>query len=98
MQQGLKKWFNDQAGLMCFLSPRSFTSGKYFRDHFVQELLRELKSSCKIHLFDGRRKNFGEQKVLQESIVTLLLGKNSARKPGYGNILIREQRSYASLI
>ncbi len=56
-----------QSGSLIFISPRSFTSGNYFRA-FREFIFREIKFE-KFHLFHSRKKVFSRDKVLQENII-----------------------------
>ena len=54
-------------GEMIFITPRSFTSGRYFnsfRDYFFNQIRLNF-----IHLFESRRDTFGKDKVLQETLI-----------------------------
>lgn len=57
-------------GQMCFIVPRSFTSGSYFR-RFRQHLLSDAVLE-RVHLFDSRQDAFAADGVLQENIIVLL--------------------------
>lgn len=65
------------AGKLCFIIPRSFTSGYYFRRfrrrfHHGMELQR-------VHVFESRRDAFRVDKVLQETII-VVYAKQSPRR------------------
>ncbi|MFC2268533.1 MAG: Eco57I restriction-modification methylase domain-containing protein [Capnocytophaga gingivalis] len=54
-------------GEMIFITPRSFTSGRYFnsfRDYFFKQVQFDF-----IHLFESRKDTFGKDKVLQETLI-----------------------------
>jgi adenine-specific DNA-methyltransferase len=54
--------------VLCFLTPRSWTSGTYFarvREHILNSLEIYL-----IHLFDGRKSTFKDDEVQQEMMIT----------------------------
>jgi adenine-specific DNA-methyltransferase len=54
-------------GEMIFITPRSFTSGNYFR--LFREKFFELAKPEFIHLFDSRKAAFKKDGVLQENII-----------------------------
>lgn len=54
-------------GQLIFITPRSFTSGSYFR--LFRELFFSMVEFQSIHLFDSRREAFQRDNVLQENIV-----------------------------
>lgn len=54
-------------GQLIFITPRSFTSGSYFR--LFRQILFSFVEFKNIHLFDSRRDAFGRDSVLQENIV-----------------------------
>lgn len=59
----------DEGGELCFIVPRSFASGYYFR-----RFRRQLHASARldhVHVFDSRRDAFREDRVLQENIIVL---------------------------
>ncbi len=56
-------------GRMCFIVPRSFASGFYFR-RFRKQLHSTLTLE-RVHLFSSRSEAFRDQRVLQENIVVL---------------------------
>lgn len=56
-----------RTGEMVAITPRSFCNGPYFRQ-FREELL-STASLSHVHVFDSRKKAFGDDGVLQENIV-----------------------------
>lgn len=54
-------------GQLIFITPRSFSSGNYFRA-FRQVLFQEVQIES-IHLFGSRRQTFTRDKVLQETLI-----------------------------
>ncbi len=55
-------------GEMVFITPRSFTSGTYFKK-FREHLLDNL-SLAHIHIFNSRKEHFKNESILQETIIT----------------------------
>ncbi|MBQ7252620.1 MAG: Eco57I restriction-modification methylase domain-containing protein [Kiritimatiellae bacterium] len=62
---------------MVFIIPRSWTSGVYFR-RFRERFLRD-GALERIHLFKSRDKVFGQEEVLQETMIVKI--RKSFRKP-----------------
>ena len=56
-----------EGGELIFITPRSFTSGPYFR-LFRKRFFARLRPAS-VHIFDSRRKAFGRDEVLQENII-----------------------------
>lgn len=91
-------------GEMVAITPRSFCNGPYFRP-FRQFFLREM-SPRHFHVFDTRDKAFGDDNVLQETIIigavrdshppAMVLVSSSA-SPDDNDILLRET-SYDHLV
>ncbi|MFZ1320981.1 MAG: Eco57I restriction-modification methylase domain-containing protein [Ignavibacteria bacterium] len=57
----------NEDGELIFITPRSFTSGRYFklfRDYFFKQVCIE-----NIHLFASRKKAFSREKILQETMI-----------------------------
>jgi len=54
-------------GELIFITPRSFTSGNYFRA-FRDEFFKTIKLDT-IHLFDSRRDAFNRDNILQETLI-----------------------------
>ena len=54
-------------GQLCFIIPRSYTSGLYFRR--FRESFHSRMSLESVHVFDSRRSAFREERVLQENII-----------------------------
>ncbi|WP_434459158.1 Eco57I restriction-modification methylase domain-containing protein [Sphingobacterium multivorum] len=65
-----------QSGNLIFISPRSFTSGNYFRA-FREFIFREIKFE-KFHLFHSRKKVFSRDKVLQENLIAYCKKRQTA--------------------
>lgn len=65
-------------GTLIFISPRSFTSGSYFRA-FRDFLFREVKLEW-LHLFHSRKKVFKRDKVLQENLIVYARKRNIQAK------------------
>lgn len=57
----------DDGGEICFITPRSYTAGPYFK-RFREHLFARLQP-LNVHLFEARNKVFGESSVLQENII-----------------------------
>jgi adenine-specific DNA-methyltransferase len=57
----------EPGGQMVAITPRSFCNGPYFRKFRVAFL--KLMSLKRIHIFESRRKAFGDDYVLQENII-----------------------------
>lgn len=55
-------------GEMVFITPRSFTTGKYFSR--LREYILALVSLTHIHIFHSRTKHFKNENILQETIIT----------------------------
>jgi adenine-specific DNA-methyltransferase len=58
-----------EGGRLCFVVPRSYLSGSYFRR--FRESFHEMMQLDSVHTFDSRRMAFGRDDVLQESIVVV---------------------------
>jgi adenine-specific DNA-methyltransferase len=56
-------------GLLCFVVPRSYLSGSYFRR--FRESFHEMMQLDSVHTFDSRRMAFGRDDVLQEAVVVV---------------------------
>lgn len=57
------------SGKLVFISPRSFTSGSYFRA--FREIFLDLVKIKKVHLFHSRKEAFLRDRVLQENVIVL---------------------------
>ena len=55
-------------GRWCFITPRSWTNGAYFRE-VRQEILRWLHLDA-IHVFESRTEHFAKDEILQEAMIT----------------------------
>jgi adenine-specific DNA-methyltransferase len=64
-------------GEMVFITPRSFTSGSYFKK--FREYILSYLSLSQIHIFNSRREHFKNENILQETIITKFK-KNSSQK------------------
>lgn len=65
-------------GQLIFITPRSFTSGSYFksfREFFFSEVQLQ-----QIHLFVSRKDTFNRDKVLQETVIIKATKKNEANE------------------
>lgn len=60
-------------GEMIFITPRSFTSGAYFKK--FREYMLEKVSISSIHIFNSRSNIFDGEEVLQEAIITRAVKK-----------------------
>ena len=60
-------------GEMVFITPRSFTSGSYFKK--FRDYLKTNSSLQHIHIFKTRNKHFKNENILQETIITKLSKK-----------------------
>jgi adenine-specific DNA-methyltransferase len=58
-----------EGGRLCFVVPRSYLSGSYFRR--FRASFHEMMQLDSVHTFDSRRMAFGRDDVLQESIVVV---------------------------
>lgn len=56
-------------GKLIFITPRSFTSGSYFK--LFREKFLSMVDLTNIHLFVSRKEAFGRDKVLQENIIVV---------------------------
>jgi len=57
----------EQGGQMVAITPRSFCNGPYFKK-FRAAFLRTMRLK-KVHIFESRKKAFGDDNVLQENII-----------------------------
>lgn len=62
-------------GEMVFITPRSFTSGAYFKK-FREYLLSQL-SLEHIHIFNSRKEHFKNENILQETIISKFVKRES---------------------
>ncbi|SFV58433.1 Modification methylase PstI [hydrothermal vent metagenome] len=62
-------------GEMVFITPRSFTSGTYFKK--FREYLLDKLSLEHIHIFNSRKKHFKNETILQETIITKFIKEPS---------------------
>jgi adenine-specific DNA-methyltransferase len=63
-------------GEMVFITPRSFTSGNYFKK--FREYLLNTVSLTHIHTFQSRKKHFKNENILQETVISKYIkAKNS---------------------
>lgn len=81
-------------GQMIFITPRSFTSGRYFQR--FREFLFDNAELDFIHLFKTRRDTFAKDNVLQELIITSLRPMFSSRKVIVSNSFGSEDLSASS--
>jgi adenine-specific DNA-methyltransferase len=58
-----------EGGRLCFVVPRSYLSGSYFRR--FRESFHEMMQLDSVHTFDSRRMAFGRDAVLQEAVVVV---------------------------
>ncbi|HLG34596.1 MAG TPA: Eco57I restriction-modification methylase domain-containing protein [Bacteroidia bacterium] len=65
-------------GQLIFITPRSFTSGNYFKS-FREFFFKEVQLQ-RIHLFVSRKDTFGRDNVLQETVILKATKKVSANK------------------
>jgi adenine-specific DNA-methyltransferase len=65
-----------EGGRLCFVVPRSYLSGSYFRR--FRESFHEMMQLDSLHTFDSRRMAFGRDEVLQESIVVVYEKRRAA--------------------
>jgi adenine-specific DNA-methyltransferase len=56
-----------KGGQQCFIIPRSYASGYYFRK--FRRRFHDLMDLESVHVFDSRRDAFKEQEVLQENVI-----------------------------
>ncbi len=64
-----------ETGEMVFITPRSFTSGAYFKR--FREYLLDAVSLDHIHIFNTRREHFKNESILQETIITKFSKQNN---------------------
>ncbi len=64
-----------ETGEMVFITPRSFTSGAYFKR--FREYLLDAVSLNHIHIFNTRREHFKNESILQEIIITKFSKQNN---------------------
>jgi adenine-specific DNA-methyltransferase len=64
-----------ETGEMVFITPRSFTSGAYFKR--FREYLLATVSLDHIHIFNTRRAHFKNESILQETIITKFSKQNN---------------------
>jgi len=64
-----------ETGEMVFITPRSFTSGAYFKR--FREYLLETVSLDHIHIFNTRKEHFKNESILQETIITKFSKQNN---------------------
>ena len=57
----------ENGGELVAITPRSFCNGPYFRRFRVA--LLNMMSLCHIHMFESRKKAFGDDDVLQENVI-----------------------------
>ncbi len=76
------------SGRWCFITPRSWMNGAYFRAS-RQTLLRHL-SFDSLHAFDSRSEGFEEDAVLQETVISWATGRTSTEQ-GLSITLTRSQ-------
>lgn len=62
-------------GQLIFITPRSFTSGNYFR--LFREVFFSIVNLNIIHLFESRRNAFQRDNILQENVIVLARKKKS---------------------
>lgn len=65
-------------GELIFITPRSFTSGSYFR--MFREKIFSMVDLVHIHLFESRKDAFQRDKILQENIIVLARKKREKNK------------------
>lgn len=79
----------DEQGKLIFITPRSFSSGTYFK--LFREKFFELVNLTNIHLFVSRKEAFERDNVLQENIIVVATKKKIAPSqfeiffPNYAN-------------
>jgi adenine-specific DNA-methyltransferase len=66
-------------GRWCFVVPRSWMNGSYFRA--VRRTMLDWLSIESLHVFGSRRESFEADAVLQETVVVWASGRGSARLP-----------------
>lgn len=72
-------------GQLCFLVPRSYASGRYFRS-FRRRFHASMRLDC-VHLFESRKAAFRADAVLQENLVALYT-KHSPDAQGEGEVRV----------
>ncbi len=64
-------------GTLCFIVPRSFASGFYFRK--FRRRLHATMNLDRVHLFESRRDAFKDEGILQENLIALYTRNGRAR-------------------
>ena len=73
-------------GELVAITPRSFCNGPYFRRFRIAFL--ELMALRRLHVFESRKKAFGDDEVLQENII--FYATRDRRKPKQVNVSVSE--------
>jgi len=73
-------------GELVAITPRSFCNGPYFRRFRIAFL--ELMALRRLHVFESRKKAFGDDEVLQENII--FYASRDRRKPKQVNVSVSE--------
>lgn len=78
-----------ERGELVFITPRSFTSGPYFR-RFREIFFRDIRPEW-IHAFSSRKETFRRDEVLQENVIL-----HGAKHPGWHRAARRRQVTISS--
>ncbi len=70
------------SGRWCFISPRSWTNGLYFKS-VRRHLFRALTIDA-MHVFESRRNHFEDDEILQEAMITWA----TAQAPNLGQVIV----------
>ena len=71
-------------GKFSFITPRSWTSGKYYRD--VRKFVLRNLNLTDLLLFESRNNVFGDEQVLQETLITI--GEKNSRQTQNINVFL----------
>jgi len=82
-------------GQLIFISPRSFTSGSYFR--LFREIFFSLVEIRAIHLFGSRKDAFQRDKVLQENVIVVCSLKDNTNTNQLALPFVRKTKLQISL-
>jgi adenine-specific DNA-methyltransferase len=83
-------------GELAFITPRSFTSGPYFRS-FREKFFASVRLIA-VHLFNSRREAFGRDEVLQENVIVRGIRDDGWYKsPGRTTLVVSSSYGVADL-
>jgi len=85
-----------EGGELAFITPRSFTSGPYFR-LFRERFFADVRLVA-VHLFSSRRDTFGRDHVLQENVIVRGIRNDEwYKKSEYATLLVSSSHGLADL-